>query len=61
MLLFAVLWNGAIVFAFMSPYNRHVIHLGTHRSSVLVNALIGVVWLVAGAFCTVRWYRPRRR
>ena len=45
LLLAAVLWNGAIVFAFMSPHNRHVFHLATHRSSVVVNAIVGIAWL----------------
>ena len=44
-LLFAALWNGALVFAFMSPHNRHVFHLATHRSSVVVNAIVGIAWL----------------
>src|SRR5205823_11844750 len=30
-LLFAALWNAGIVFAFMSPHNRHVFHLATHQ------------------------------
>jgi ABC-type Na+ efflux pump permease subunit len=45
MLVVAALWNGAIVFAFMSPHNRHVFHLSTHRSSVVVNAIVGIAWL----------------
>ena len=45
LLLAAALWNGAIVFAFLSPHNRHVFHLATHQSSVVVNAMVGVAWL----------------
>ena len=56
----AALWNAAIVFAFMSPYNRHVFHLGTHRSSVIVNAVIGIAWLATAVFSALRWYKPGR-
>jgi len=56
-LLLAAFWNGAIVFVFMSPHNRHVFHLATHRASVLANAAIGIVWLSACVFCAVKWYR----
>ena len=57
MLLLAALWSGAIVFLFMSPHNRHVFHLATHRASVIVNAAVGIVWLAMCAFCVVKWYR----
>ena len=56
-LLLAAIWNAGIVFAFMSPHNRHVFHLATHRESVIVNAVIGIVWLVACVFCIAKWYR----
>ena len=56
-LLLAAIWNAGIVFAFMSPHNRHVFHLTTHRESVIVNGAIGIVWLVACVFCIVKWYR----
>jgi hypothetical protein len=56
-LLLAALWNGGIVFAFMSPHNRHVFHLATHHASVVVNAAIGVVWLVACLFAIAKWWR----
>jgi ABC-type Na+ efflux pump permease subunit len=55
-LLLAVLWNGAIVLAFMSPHNRHVIHLATHRASVFTNAAVGIVWLSLCVFCAVKWF-----
>ena len=45
LLLVAAVWNGAIVFTFMSPHNRHVFHLATHRTSVVVNAIAGIAWL----------------
>ena len=62
MLVLAALWNGAIVFAFMSPHNRHVIHLTTHRASVLGNAAVGIVWLTLCVFCAVKWFhRPKGR
>ena len=54
---FALMWNAGIVFAFMSPHNRHVIHLATHHASVVVNAAIGVLWLLGCVFCVVRWAR----
>jgi len=56
-LVLAALWNGAIVFLFMSPHNRHVFHLATHRASVIVNAAVGIVWLAMCVFCAVKWYR----
>ena len=56
LLVLAAVWNGAIVFAFMSPHNRHVLHLATHRESVVVNAAIGVVWFGAAAFAVVKWF-----
>src|SRR5205814_10107168 len=56
-LLFAALWNAGIVFAFMSPHTRHVFHLATHQKSVVVNAAIGVVWLVACVFSVLKWFR----
>jgi hypothetical protein len=55
-LLLAALWNGAIVFAFMSPHNRHVFHLATHRTSVMVNATIGVVWLSLCVLGVIKWF-----
>jgi hypothetical protein len=55
----AALWNAAIVVAFMSPRNRHVFHLATHRSSVIVNAAIGIAWLAVCVLCTLKWYRRR--
>ena len=55
-LLLAALWNGAIVLAFMSPHNRHVFHLATHRTSVFVNAVVGIVWLSLCVFCVVKWF-----
>ena len=57
LLLMAAVWNGAIVFAFTSPHTRHVFHLATHRSSVIVNAAIGVVWLSLFVFGVVKWFR----
>ena len=57
MLFLAGLWNAAIVFVFMSPHNRHVFHMATHRSSVVVNAAIGLMWLAACVFCAWKWYR----
>ena len=57
LLLIAAVWNGAIVFAFSSPHNRHVFHLATHRSSVIVNAAIGVIWFSLCVFAALRWYR----
>jgi hypothetical protein len=56
-LLLAAVWNAGIVFAFMSPHNRHVFHLSTHRESVIVNAAIGVLWLLACVVCLLKWYR----
>jgi hypothetical protein len=58
-LLLAAVWNAGIVFAFMSPHNRHVFHLATHRESVNVNAVIGVFWLIACVVCLMKWYRGR--
>jgi hypothetical protein len=58
-LMFAVLWNAAIVFLFMSPHNRHVFHLSTHRISVVVNALIGIVWCSLCVFTVLRWFRAQ--
>jgi len=55
-LLFAALWNGALVFAFMSPHNRHVFHLSTHRESVFVNAAVGIVWFSPCVFCVAKWF-----
>ena len=55
----AALWNAAIVFAFMSPRNRHVFHLATHRSSVIVNAAIGLTWLALCLWWLRKWHRPR--
>ena len=55
-LLLAAVWNAGIVFAFMSPHNRHVFQLATHRESVIVNAAIGVLWLLACVFCLMKWY-----
>jgi len=55
-LLLAALWNGAIVLAFMSPHNRHVIHLATHRASLFANAAVGIVWLTLCVFCAVKWF-----
>ena len=46
-LLIASVWNAGIVFSFMSPHNFHVFHLRTHRMSVIVNAAIGIAWLIA--------------
>jgi hypothetical protein len=61
-LLLAALWNGGIVFAFMSPHNRHVFHLATHRASVIVNAAVGILWLLLSVFCAVKWFRrPKSR
>lgn len=57
LLLMAAVWNGAIVFAFSSPHNRHVFHLATHRSSVIVNAAIGVIWFSLCVFAAIRWFR----
>jgi hypothetical protein len=57
MLLLAALWNGAIVFAFMSPHNRHVFHLSTHRTSVLVNAIVGIAWLSLCVLSVIKWFR----
>lgn len=56
-LLIAALWNGAIVFAFMSPHNRHVFHLATHRGSVILNAALGIVWLFLCACSVHAWFR----
>jgi hypothetical protein len=59
-LLLAVLWNGAIVLAFMSPHNRHVMHLATHRASLFANAAVGIVWLSLCVFCAVKWFHHAR-
>lgn len=56
LLLMAAVWNGAIVFAFTSPHNRHVFHLATHRTSVLVNMAIGAGWLSLCVFSVVKWF-----
>ena len=53
----AALWNAGIIFAFMSPRNRHVFHLSTHRSSVIVNAAIGIVWLSLCVVSVAKWFR----
>jgi len=58
LLLMAAVWNGGIVFVFMSPHNRHVFHLATHRTSVFINAAVGVVWLSLCVFSVVKWFRP---
>jgi hypothetical protein len=58
LLLMAAVWNAAIVFAFLSPHNRHVFHLATHRASVFINAAVGVVWLSLCVFSVVKWFRP---
>lgn len=52
----ALVWNTAIVIAFMSPFNRHVFHLATHRTSVVVNALAGVAWLSLSTFAVIHWF-----
>lgn len=57
LLLMAAVWNGGIVFAFMSPRNRHVFHLSTHRTSVVVNAAIGMLWLSLCVFSVFKWFR----
>lgn len=57
LLLIAAVWNAGIVFAFTSPRNRHVFHLATHRSSVVVNAAIGTLWLSLCVFSVVKWFR----
>lgn len=59
-LLLAALWNAGIVFVFMSPHNRHVFHLATHRESVIVNAAIGVVWLLLCVVAVAKWFRGER-
>jgi hypothetical protein len=51
-LVLAGLWNGTIFLAFLSPHNRHVMHLATHRASVIANAVVGFIWL--RSVCTVR-------
>lgn len=56
LLLLAALWNGAIVFAFMSPHNRHVFHLATHRASVIFNATVGIVWLLLCLLSVSKWF-----
>ncbi len=53
----AIVWNAGIVVAFMSPHNRHVFHLATHHQSVIVNAVVGALWLLACVFCLIKWYR----
>lgn len=56
LLLMAAIWNGAIVFAFMSPRNRHVFHLATHRTSVFVNAAVGAIWFSLCVLCVIKWF-----
>ena len=56
-LLLAAIWNAAIVFAFMSPRNRHVFHLSTHRDSVVFNAIVGIAWLVLCVLAVTKMWR----
>ena len=56
LLLLAAIWNGAIVFAFMSPHNRHVFHLATHRASVFFNATVGSLWLTLCVASAIKWF-----
>jgi drug/metabolite transporter (DMT)-like permease len=56
LLLLAAIWNGAIFFAFMSPHNRHVFHLATHRASVFFNAIVGSVWLSLCVASAIKWF-----
>lgn len=61
LLVAATAWNAVIVFAFLSPHNRHVLHLATHRTSVLANGAIGIVWFSLCVVSAVKWFRSNSR
>ena len=42
----ALVWNGLLAFTFIYPHNHHAIYLGDHRTSLLANAAVGLVWVV---------------